>query len=202
MKKIYTVMPTRLNLNGEQGNVLVIQRRLQWLGIPFETISLETLEDFFDAIPTMKNEADESFVFIGQGSLETFEQLQQNFTKLKTSIDQLSGSGVPTLIVGTCYEVLSGSKLRSAYFSEFVVEEFQPSRFDVLGYAATGYDLPALAVKGNSVVMSVMHGPILAKNPKLSDWFLNAMGISRTENANFSEVDEIAERIWSLERPK
>lgn len=202
MKTIYTLMPDRLNLNGEQGNVLVLSRRLEWQGIPHQIVGIQDLAHLEKLLPKLEKSPRDFFVFMGQGSFETFTYLEKQSAFLHELLTRLIFAGVPSLIVGTCYEIYANAPKSQVFLSEFIKSEFKPGGFELLGYASTGYDLPALAAKGDNAVLTIMHGPVLAKNPKLADWFLSEMGVVRADVKEFLEVDEIVAKVWELEEPK
>ena len=201
MTKIYTLMPDRLNLNGEQGNVLVLKRRIEWLGFRVEVVSVDSVAKLSELITSGDLAKGGSFVFIGQGSLETFGLFEKQKDSVTNLYSQLQQAEIPTLVVGTLFELLASAPKLPEFRSEFVLEKFVGADFDILGYAGTAYQVEAIKLTGSSFIESVLHGPILAKNPKLADWFLSKIGIPISPNKQFEVVDEIIGRIWELELP-
>lgn len=202
MKTIYTLMPDRLNLNGEQGNVLVLSRRLEWQSVSHQVVEIQDLAQLEKLLPKLEKSPRDCFVFMGQGSFETFSYLEKQSALLHDLLARLVFAGIPTLAVGTCYEIFANAPKSQLFFSEFIKSDFKPGGFEILGYASTGYDLPALVTKGDNTVLTTMHGPVLAKNPKLADWFLAEMGVVREVVKELIEVDEIVAKIWDLEDPR
>ena len=62
MITFYTLFPDRLNLNGDQANIFVLQQRLAWQGIESELVAIESLAVLQGQDLTGK------FLLIGHGS--------------------------------------------------------------------------------------------------------------------------------------
>lgn len=199
MKTLYTFLPDRLNLNGSQGNLTVLRARLEWSGEVVSTVSIDSVEKLLE-LSEKPELCENAILFIGHGSLETQQFLAMSEELLRKSLHSLSEIGLPTLIVGTVYELLFGSSRLDTFRSEFVRTLFSPLGMEVMGYVATGYDLEPIQMTKNSTVWALMHGPILAKNPKLADWFLGRVGVhNKDSNSRIVSIDSIVDRIWELE---
>ncbi|NBR61305.1 MAG: hypothetical protein EBT86_06590, partial [Actinobacteria bacterium] len=63
--KLATVYPEHLNLNGDQANILVLQRRLQLRGVESEVIAVNDNDDLTNY----------EFIFLGHGSLAAWSHI-------------------------------------------------------------------------------------------------------------------------------
>ncbi len=96
--KIFHMYPDLLNLYGDRGNVLIIEKRARWRKIPVE-IKKFTKDEKEDL-----EEAD--IIFIGGGSDREQEILFSHILKFKKTIKDLIEDGVPLLAVCGGYQLL------------------------------------------------------------------------------------------------
>lgn len=196
MIDLYTFAPDRLNLNGDQANLLVLQKRLEWMGESSGVIAISTLADLDELRDAARKNPKGKFLLIGHGSVAAMNSLSQVFEALRALVTEFSELGIPVVAVGSGYELLSSEIQRGARRSEFVVVDFQGAQY--LGYVNTDTDLPLIVWDG-SILKTMLHGPVLAKNPHLADSLLSAMGCAVKANDRTEEVDAIVAKAWELE---
>ena len=181
--KLAALFPKHLNLNGDIGNLLVIQKRLQWSGVAAEMVpvtSTKLLSEF-------------DFVIAGHGSKAAWAdviRLDPSFVKNLVSFIE---SGNTALLVASASdligEAVTGSQSKpSDHRSEFVKTEG-----GVVGYLNSGSSNKELHWHKNTL-LTLLHGPVLAKNPTLADELIHRMGIEvNSDSKEFSKIDELAE---------
>jgi CobQ-like glutamine amidotransferase family enzyme len=199
MIRLGTIAPERLNLNGDQGNLLALTRFLRLAGFEVAVVPVLNTEQALAC----------NFVVLGHGSQAAMKSLEPVFN----SIDFTTAlQSVPGLAIGSGFEYLSELQAvpqtinRSERESEFSIGEMGPLK--VLGYRNTDSGLPNLALN-ERWICSMLHGPLLAKNPQLlaraAKAAVAAAGLewpqqpAQALNNWVAELNAICERIWSLE---
>ena len=199
MIRLGTIAPERLNLNGDQGNLLALSRFLRLAGFEVAVLPVTNTEQALAC----------HFVLLGHGSQAAMQSLNPVFAAIHF---QSVISRVPGLAIGSGFEYLSETGEvehqidRGERVSEFSVGEMGPIK--VLGYRNTDSGLPNLALNENWIC-SMLHGPLLAKNPQLlaraakavvaaanMDWPAEPTQALRNWVA---ELNVICGRIWDLE---
>ena len=163
MIKIYSFQPTLFNNNGDQGNVEVLKALLDRAYAAWADSSLE--------------EAD--FVLVGDCSIAVIEQYKEELLGLIGHLRTRLESGLPTLLVGRSYELLAphlGLSLQHGErVSKFVIES--SGEVEVFGYHNSEVISPRLFVSGN-FIGTTLFGPLLAKNPAITEGIVRSLGIS------------------------
>ena len=200
MITIFTPFADRLNLNGDQGNALVLMEYLKACGV--ETQQVQDPEQLGANTP--------NFVLLGHGSKASMASIWQQLEQLKPQLQHWQQT-VPGLAVGSSVlwlveNGLSPQRVNAGpQQSEFVTTNFDGSA--VLGYRNTDSGLANLS-KNGEWVESMLHGPVLAKNPVL----LRSVASNVLKAANLdvgsclaagadwlAEVARINAQIWKLE---
>ena len=199
MIRIGTIYPERLNLNGDQGNILALTKFLRAAGFAVEVVPVVNTEQALNC----------NFVLLGHGSMAAMASV----AGVLNSIDFGSVMAqIPGMAVGSGYEHLSSSGfagqtiLRGERESEFQVGSL--GSLKALGYRNTDSGLPNLAF-ASQWICSMLHGPVLAKNPALLyraaraavasaglDWPGTPSDDLRTWVATLNDV---AARLWAFE---
>jgi len=198
--RLVTVFGDRLNLNGDQANLFVLQQRLKWLGFGSEVISVASAKELASA--------QGHFVLLGHGSRAAWASCDGEWPTLvadvvaacQTTRGLAVGSGASRVALE-----LEGEQ-KDQTISEFAVDELD-------GELLLGYKFSEIANaqtrRFGFGLMTWLHGPILAKNPALADSFivdiLNAAGLAAPEslsNENTRKIDEILAGVWQLEKPQ
>jgi len=182
--KLATIFPDELNLNGDQANLLVLQQRLKFRGVKSEVISITGNEDFrqFD------------FIFLGHGSLAAWSSVLVQRPSLFQDLKVAQAEGSFIFAVASGYQKLASelgfaaaSDQLPAHRSEFV------DAGGVVGYVNTDSALQPVLFDDKGL-MTLLHGPILAKNPELADELIAKMSWSDTtvRTQKLDELDSLA----------
>jgi CobQ-like glutamine amidotransferase family enzyme len=194
-----SLFPERLNLNGDQGNLLAMQRYLQAAGFDVRIASVGSANEYDNV----------HFVLFGHGSLAAMASLE---TQLSAVDFAFLMQNRPGLAIGSGFEYLSGHNLtkgqivRGDRVSQFEVGKL--GKLSALGYRNTNSGLSNLEMNGNWIC-TMLHGPILAKNPELLDRAakaaVTAAGLLWPERPSVELQDWVAQLnrisgvIWAVE---
>ena len=203
MIRLGVLFPEHLNLNGDYGNLEVIARQLEWRGMSCEIVAVGTHAELT---------SDLDFLFIGHGSSAAWASIYEEFRGLLAPLKALLSAGIPGMSVSTGFEqMVRGSLFEgltvnslSSRTSKFVVE--QDAKSEVLGYLNTDVDLPIIHRESN-FIGTMLHGPILAKNPALlEEVLLKICSRAGLELAPFHSNEkagllaDLVDKVWELER--
>ena len=201
MITLLQLFPDHLDLNGDAGNLKVLQRRLEWAGIEVKTVSLQPGQDF-DEHPDV--------VFVGHGSTAAWKQVYTSLARLAPKLSEWMEAGTIVFAISSGFAALHGllpglvtSIDRTERASKFISEDFGDQT--LVGYLNSDLALPNLLVDSN-LIGSMLHGPLLAKNSWLSDFIFEKLGISaRVMNeSKFTAVEklELAARQLATEQSR
>lgn len=203
MIRLGVLFPENLNLNGDYGNLEVVARQLEWRGMASEIVAVGTHAELTSGL---------DFLLVGHGSSAAWASIHEEFRGLLDPLKALLAAGMPGLSVSTGFEymvrgsVFEGLNVNSlsSRTSKFVVE--QDVKGEVLGYLNTDVDLPIIHRESN-FIGTMLHGPILAKNPTLLEEVL--LKISSNAGVELAPVDasekagllaDLVDKVWVLER--
>lgn len=203
--KLVSLFPGHLDLNGDQANLKVIQKRLQWFGYQSSLVAVNK----GDQIP-----ADADLIFLGHGSMAAWSDIDQNLATIVPDIKSTISSGAAFMAVSSGHEraiqlgIFSGLVSKQERVSKFEIAKLEGK--EVLGYLNSATNAPVIQKHGLSLGTQ-LHGPIFAKNPQLVDAYLAEILESRNiELAKISEkdltstaqkvVDQVVDQVWELER--
>jgi CobQ-like glutamine amidotransferase family enzyme len=203
MIRLGVLFPDHLNLNGDFGNIEVLARQFEWRGMACDVVRVEDEHHLSDGL---------DFLLVGHGSSAAWDSISDRLKSLKGGLRKLVESGTPGLCVSTGFEELVrlaviagvGCKSIPERLSKFVVHT--DGIHEVLGYLNTDVDLPLLHREGE-FVCTMLHGPVLAKNPALLLELLQNISmhagvqleaIQKSEKADL--VADLIEEVWKLER--
>ena len=197
MIRLATLYADRLNLNGDQGNLRVLEKRLLARNIEFDVVQFKIGDD-----PQILNDVD--FLLIGHGSLAAWRSLESDLHRVSDAIQQILVSNTLVLAVSSGAEMLYRHPIK--FFEENLEKVPRRSRFviaafegkQVLGYVNSETSLPDIKRTG-SVIVTTLHGPLLAKNPQVADSILESFGAEISSSAAIEKLDESVAGIWSLE---
>jgi CobQ-like glutamine amidotransferase family enzyme len=199
--KLGTVFPNQLNLDGDQGNLLALKRYLTAAG--FE-VDIQVLSPGV-SIPDL------DFVLFGHGSLAACESIEAGLAEL----DWWELLKVPGLAVGSGFEYLSRNLIVQQNIRlgdrESAFQVANLGNLQVLGYRNTDSGLANLVMNGQWIC-TMLHGPVLAKNPKLLDRAARAAvaaaGLDWPQEQPESlknwvaNLNRICEQLWLIETDK
>jgi CobQ-like glutamine amidotransferase family enzyme len=208
--RIATFFPEHLDLNGDQANLLVASKRLEWLGYDVEISAIEKTTD-------LPSETD--LIFVGHGSLAAWADINEAMTNAVTWISNSVQKGCGFMAVASGQEwairsgFLSGDANPTERISKFEIVEIEGR--EILGYLNSSTSAPVIQKHG-LMLGTQLHGPVLAKNPEFADSYLleiaAARGIRKNSainnnnlnntalNNNADLVAGIVKQIWELER--
>lgn len=218
---IVQLYPREMNIYGDQGNLLVLRRRLEWYGYQPIVKSYEPGDVF----------PDDADIIIGGGGQDSGqEKIHGDLLKIGPTLRQLADEGVPMLLVcglyqlfGKFFKTSSGSSLEGIGVldvetygtNERLIGNIVTSSKDfgeIIGYenhsgqTQLGKKVQPFAtvVKGagnnsqqahegaryKNVIGTYLHGPILPKNPKLADFFIQTAIIRRYGEFKGDVIDD------------
>ena len=180
--KLAAIAPTHLNLNGDLGNLLVLQKRLEWRGVSSSITHLQGPEELQDF----------DYVLLGHGSNAAWLQLLQRSSDLfERCVSYIEASGALLAVASGAdrlMPLLTGVEIQNGdRVSEFVSED------SVVGYLNTTSKADRLLWHKNAL-LTQLHGPVLAKNPGLADGILamNDWVDISISNEQLAAVDDLA----------
>lgn len=213
--KIATFFPQHLDLNGDQGNLLVASKRLEWLGYEVEISAIEKATE-------LPSETD--LIFVGHGSLAAWADINESMTNAITWISNSVQKNCGFMAVASGQEwairsgLLAGDANPTERISKFEIAEIEGR--EILGYLNSSTSAPVIQ-KDGLALGTQLHGPVLAKNPEFADSYLleiaaargilknnginnndlnnNALSNSALKN-NADLVASIVKQVWELER--
>jgi len=174
--------PQHLDLNGDHGNLLVLQKRLKWRGVEAQIIPITK--------PTELESFD--FVMLGHGTKDAWAEVLRLEPELIQRVAAFSEAGNTVLAVSSGYKYLIEELDQTRIKHGEHVSEFK-NFGETVGYVNSDLVLPLVQTVGQTV-MTLMHGPVLAKNPELADRMIQSAGwcdVSIT-NDKLDSVNQVA----------
>jgi hypothetical protein len=216
------LFPNHLNLNGDLGNMTVLEHALRARGVTLNVIPLLP----GNVMPLSRPD----FILLGHGPVAAWNELKPSLSRLLPVLSDWLDAGSLLLAIGSGFEALHvkskdylGSvpdisisisqatpRLRSKErVSKFVLIPAGENFLDkeVLGYINSDTNAAALSLEGR-VIGSMLHGPVLAKNPALVARVVEMLGVEESgeplENEKTASdqkvLDGYLEIVWNLER--
>jgi hypothetical protein len=197
------LFPKHLNLNGDLGNLEVLSKQLEWRGLAHDIVEVESLDDL---------SRDLDFILVGHGSTAAWASIGEEFQSLAPALRNLLASGTPGMSVSTGFEklvehnVLGNLEILKSTVRTSKFEVQSDGNNDVLGYLNTDAKLPVIHREA-SWLSTMLHGPVLAKNPGLLNEVLASIaahagvelpGIQDSEKAG--QLADLIDEVWKLER--
>lgn len=203
--KIATFFPDHLDLNGDQANLVVARKRLEWLGFQVEIIALDK-----DSVMPL----DADLIFVGHGSLAAWMDIKDSMANAIDWISNSVQSGSGFMAVASGHEwaiksgLLAGDVSPSERISKFEIVTLEGR--EILGYLNSATNAPVIQ-KNDLLFGTQLHGPLFAKNPEFADSYLleiaAAHGVQKEQTGNTSPLREdadlvagIVKQVWELER--
>jgi CobQ-like glutamine amidotransferase family enzyme len=195
MIRLATVFPEALNLNGDQANVLVLKDFLQRCDQTVEVITVESQQALEKARP--------DFVFFGHGSQAAHQAIDIELLAIANAATSLS---CQLMFVGSSVEFAIekmglGSQSINRVERESLFSVGELADFKVLGYRNTDSDLPNIWIE-NNLIFSMLHGPVLAKNPRLQQMLATSIGgfeLAEDQRDWLQSLNALCRKIWELE---
>jgi CobQ-like glutamine amidotransferase family enzyme len=166
MIKLATFMPTYFNNNGDQGNIEVLSKQLQWRGVQYSVTSTEL--------------QDSDFLLLGDGSRAVMREFKSELSAITDLVAERLRAGKATLLVGSAHEFFCSRLpgLPELQEAPRVSEHREVSSGDlrVFGYRNNEIDNDFFIEE--AFISTSLFGPILAKNENLLNIVLNSMGVT------------------------
>ena len=181
--KLAALYPDHLNLNGDMANLLVLQKRLQWQGQEAEIVSLTKSSKL----------ADYDFVLVGHGSNAAWADIKRIDREFFNNVVRYINSGKSALVIASAYDRLVEAVLGSKQSTVSHRSEFVKTSEGIVGYLNTDSNEEVLLWHKNSL-FTLLHGPVLVKNPELADELILKSGFVKevAQNKQSAEIDELA----------
>ena len=208
--KIATFFPEHLDLNGDQANLLVASKRLEWLGYEVEISAIEKATE-------LPSETD--LIFVGHGSIAAWDDINESMTNAATWISNSVQKGCGFMAVASGQEwairsgLLAGDANPTDRISKFEIAEIEGR--EILGYLNSSTSAPVIQRHGLALGTQ-LHGPVLAKNPEFADSYLLEIAAARGVMNNSAVIKEVSrsndlknnsdlvagivKQVWELER--
>jgi CobQ-like glutamine amidotransferase family enzyme len=187
MITLMQLYPRHLDLNGDGGNILVLERRIQWGGLQSRTVILE---------PGDKPVSRPDVLVIGHGTTAAWREIYSDFARLVPTISEWIQQGTQVLAISSGFAALHGllDGLPLSIGKKTRVSKFEVAELDgkeVFGYLNSDLELETISRHGN-LIGSLLHGPLLAKNTWLADEIVEqARGNTARLDVNSSKLDEV-----------
>jgi len=180
--RLGAISPTHLNLNGDLGNLLVLKKRLEWRNVESSIELLNGSEDFNDF----------DFILVGHGSNAAWKQLLDSRSDLLEKLVSYVESNGALLAVSSAADILQPLLTGVEVTVGDRVSEFL-NVDGVVGYKNSDSKGENLSWYKNAL-LTQMHGPVLAKNPKLADQIIlsNDWADIALRSKELDAVDELA----------
>jgi CobQ-like glutamine amidotransferase family enzyme len=166
MIKLATFMPTYFNNNGDQGNIEVLLKQLEWRGVQCSVTSTE-----------LKGS---DFLLVGDGSRAVMREFKSELAAITDLVDERLSNGKATLLVGSAHEFFCSRLpgLPELGNAPRVSEHREVGSGDlrVFGYRNNEIDIDFFIEQ--AFISTSLFGPILAKNENLLNIVLNSMGVN------------------------
>jgi CobQ-like glutamine amidotransferase family enzyme len=200
---LVALFPNHLDLNGDQANLKVAKKRLEWLGYEVKISAI----DKGQLIPL-----DADFIFLGHGSMAAWADLEDELERIAPQLEEFIARGTAFMAVASGYEraiaqgLFDGSLESTERVSKFEVVDLDGT--EVLGYLNVSSKAPYIQRQGLTLGTQ-LHGPIFSKNPKLVDEYfadiVAAKGESvspapKSSSKNIELISQIVDSVWKLER--
>lgn len=196
MIRLLELFPEHLNLNGDRGNLVVIQRRLEWAGVDCQTFTYRLAQ----ALPATRPD----LVLIGHGSPAAWRQIYSSLAKLAPVLQEWLEQGTQVLAVASGFAALHGllpelpaSVNRSDRKSVFVSENYESNQ--LVGYLNSELELENLLINKNFIGTN-LHGPLLSKNVWLADLIASKFNfeVGVVDTNKFDLINSLADKASEL----
>jgi lipid II isoglutaminyl synthase (glutamine-hydrolysing) len=220
---IVHIYPKEMNIYGDNGNILILQKRLEWRGIAFRIMKIGVGE----AMPS------DSHIVVGGGGQDAGQNVIAEDLKRKTSVlSDMANAGIPMLMICGMYQMFGhyfktqdGNTIPGMGILDIVTEADDgriigniTSKTEwgaIVGYenhsgrTKLGPGVTKLGVtkkgQGNNgldetegarqhnVFGSYLHGPVLARSPQFADYLLTLAIVASGQKCNLDLLDDTLE---------
>lgn len=217
--RIMSLYPNEMNIYGDNGNLLTLQKRCEWRGIETEYIQHNPGKKF-------NNQVD---IIIGGGGQDSGQnKIQDDLLKNADSIHKMAQDNTPMLVICGLYQLfghyfethtghhidgigvfdawtkaspsrLTGNIITETEFGETIgyenhsgltfLNKNQQPFGKVIKGAGNNGDDGTEGARVNNVFGSYLHGPILPKNPRLADELIHQAMIKKYGSFKLKQID-------------
>jgi len=221
---IYHYFPDRLNLYGDRGNIITLQKRCEWRGIEANVVELKNVKD----APIQKAD----IIFIGGGSDREQSLCTDELFSIKKDFKSMVEDGVGALTICGGYQFLGdhyltqeGDKLEGLGILDFYTVSKSPRLIgnllvesalfgNMVGFENHGgrtyhnYDTLGKVISGQgnngedgregllykNLIGTYLHGPILPKNPNVADYLISQALDRKYGDGKLTSLDDTLEQ--------
>ena len=180
--KLYHFMPDKLNLYGDVGNVISLKKRCEWRGIDLK------IENITSTTGIKLSDCD--MFFIGGGSDREQCIATEQFSKIKNEFKAAIENGTPALTICGGYQFL-GEYYKTVHGGRTYHD------YETLGDVIVGFgnndDDKKEGLLYNNLIGTYLHGPILPKNPRVTDYLIKAALDNKYSSYDFPKLDDSVE---------
>jgi CobQ-like glutamine amidotransferase family enzyme len=166
MIKLATFMPTYFNNNGDQGNIEVLSKQLQWRGVQY-SVTITELQD-------------SDFLLVGDGSRAVMREFESELVAITELLAERLRTGKATLLVGSSHEFFCSRLpgLPALKGAPRVSEHREVSSGDMRVFGYRNNEIDVDFFRDQAFISTSLFGPILAKNENLLNIVLNSIGVT------------------------
>ena len=166
MIKLATFMPKYFNNNGDQGNIEVLAKQLQWRSVQYSVTSSEF--------------ADSDFLLVGDGSRAVMREFESELAAITDLVAERLRTGKATLLVGSAHEFFCSRLPGLPELNEAprVSEHREVSFGDLRVFGYRNNEIDVNFFREQAFISTSLFGPILAKNENLLNIVLASMGVN------------------------
>jgi len=166
MIKLATFMPKYFNNNGDQGNIEVVAKQLEWRGVQYSVTTTEL--------------QDSDFLLVGDGSRAVMREFKSELAAITELLAERLRIGKATLLVGSAHEFFCSRLpgLPELNKAPRVSEHREVSAGDVSVFGYRNNEIDNDLFIEQAFISTSLFGPILAKNENLLNIVLTSMGVA------------------------
>ncbi len=188
MSEIIRLFPDRLNLNGDQANALVMQKRAAWAGLSIDVVDYEDLSTLEPLISRIANSDAPVLVILGHGSRAAMSSISHLKSQVEALLATCKDKRHTVLVIGSSTEWLldhSQGERSSEFWAGQV--SYEDGEFEVVGYLNSQASLDPIWVDG-SLFYTLLHGPVLAKSSAFADYLILKLTGKRVVSQKIVEI--------------
>jgi len=175
MSQVIRLFPSRLNLNGDQANALVLQKRAEWSGLTIDVVDYEDESTLAPLMQRLEGSDASTMLIVGHGSLAAMESIAHLKDQIEHLLVVCKNNHTSALIIGSSAEWLlehtSGGRVSEFWGGSIGYEGIET---EVFGYLNSDANLDPMWIDG-SLIYTLLHGPVMAKSPALADYLVKKL---------------------------
>ena len=188
MSQIIRLFPSRLNLNGDQANALVLQKRAEWSGTSIDVLDYEDASTLAPLIQRLESSDAPALLILGHGSLAAMDSIAHLKDQIEHLLVVCKNNHTSALIIGSSAEWLlehtTGERVSEFWGGSIGYEGLET---EVFGYLNSDANLDPMWIDG-SLIYTLLHGPVMAKSPALADYLVTKLTGREADLENGDEI--------------